>query len=231
MKKFRLCVLFLVMAWGVALPQEIPSHYKLVYEQAFDKLTDIGSFEFTQPDKWMLQDEGEKGKSLVFTGKSDYEPPFRSPHTIGLIRGLSVGNFILEADLLQTGKEYGHRDMCIFFGFQNPSQFYYTHIASAMDDNAHQIMLVNSAPRKKISSYTTSGVQWENNRWHRVRIVRNTEEGTIRVYFNGQLIQETSDKTFLSGAIGFGSFDDSGKIDNIRIWSDRVSASEKKYFD
>jgi hypothetical protein len=33
------------------------------------------------------------------------------------------------------------------------------------------------------------------------------------------MIQEANDKTFGKGYMGFGSFDDSGKIDNIRIWA------------
>ena len=31
-----------------------------------------------------------------------------------------------------------------------------------------------------------------------------------------------TDKTFGSGAIGFGSFDDTGKVTNIKVWSARV---------
>src|SRR5687768_211500 len=101
---------------------------KPVYQQDFEKKNVLKSFRFTQPDKWVLS-EGKSGTALEFTGISDYQPPFRSPHTIGLISHLQVGNFILEADLLQTGKEYGHRDMCIVFGFSDPSHFYYSHIA------------------------------------------------------------------------------------------------------
>jgi hypothetical protein len=29
-----------------------------------------------------------------------------------------------------------------------------------------------------------------------------------------------NDKTFKDGYVGFGSFDDSGKVDNIRIWAE-----------
>src|SRR5687768_18193182 len=108
--------------------QDVPKGFKLVYDQNFDQDNVVKDFRFTQPDKWVLS-EGKSGKALEFTGISDYQPPFRSPHTIGLISHLQVGNFILEADLLQTGKEYGHRDMCIVFGFSDPSHFYYSHIA------------------------------------------------------------------------------------------------------
>jgi hypothetical protein len=141
-----------------------------------------------------------------------------------------VESFVLEADLLQTGKEYGHRDMCIAFGFQDPSHFYYVHMATKMDDNAHQIMLVNGAPRKKISSFTTEGINWGESQWHKVRVERNTEQGSIKVFFDGKLIEEASDKTFGAGHIGFGSFDDSGKIDNIKIWAKDSDRKELSFF-
>jgi len=207
-----------------AKSQKNPKGYKVVYEQSFDDENAMNTFVFTQEDKWILSD-GKKGKALEFTGISQYQPPFRSPHTFGFIKDLVVGSFVLEADLLQTGKEYGHRDMCIAFGFQDPAHFYYAHMATAMDDNAHQIMLVNNAPRKKISTFTTKGVDWGKEKWNRVRLERNIEDGTTKVFFNGTLIEEAKDTTFGKGHIGFGSFDDSGKIDNIKIWA---PTSEKK---
>jgi len=224
--------ILLILASGVVTQgecQKNPKNYKVVYEQSFDKTDAQQDFIFTQPEKWILS-EGKKGKALEFTGISDYQPPFRSPHTLGFIKDLVVGSFVLEADLLQTGKEYGHRDMCIAFGFKDPANFYYAHMATAMDDNAHQIMLVNNAPRRKISTFTTEGVDWGKEKWNRVRLERNMEDGTIKVFFNGTLIEEAKDTTFGEGYVGFGSFDDSGKIDNIRIWAIGKEEMEMEYF-
>jgi hypothetical protein len=226
--KFSFCYLFILPVLLSA--QEIPKGYKLACKLSFENKKDSAQFVFTQASKWRIS-KAEKGNSLEFTGISDYQPPFRSPHTIGVIKKMKFGSFILEADLLQTGKEYGHRDMCIIFGMQDPSHFYYSHIATKMDDNAHQIMVVNEAPRRKISSFTTEGVEWGQEQWHRVRVERNVETGSIRVFYDGKLIQESVDKTFDIGYIGFGSFDDSGKIDNITIWSDQTIKSDAKFFN
>jgi hypothetical protein len=196
----------------------VPGDGKPAYVQNFEKKDFLKAFRFTQPDKWIVSD-GKSGKALEFTGISDYQPPHRSPHTIGLISDMKFGSFVLEADLLQTGREYGHRDMCIIFGFTDPSHFYYSHIASKMDDNAHQIMIVNDAPRKKISTFTTQGIEWGDKVWHKVRVQRNIATGTIKVFYDGNLIQDATDTTHQHGYIGFGSFDDSGKIDNVKIWS------------
>jgi hypothetical protein len=226
MKTTLTTLLFLSLLMSEA---QVPDGYKLCYEQSFDKKNPIEHFTFTQPEKWIVS-KGQAREGLEFTGISDYQPPFRSPHTIGLISHMMFGSFVLEADLLQTGKEYGHRDMCIIFGFQDPSHFYYTHIASKMDDNAHQIMLVNEAPRKKISTFTTEGIDWGKEAWHKVRIERNIESGAIKVYFDGNLIEEATDKTFGKGYVGFGSFDDSGKIDNVKIWSNDSSRRTATFF-
>ena len=218
-----------ILSVNVAAGQKTPKDYKLVFAQTFDRDDTRTDFVFTQDEKWIMS-EGKKGKALEFTGKSDYQPPHRSPHTFGFIKDLVVGSFVLEADLLQTGKEYGHRDMCIAFGFQDPANFYYAHIATAMDDHAHQIMLVKNAPRTKISTFTTKGVDWGQDKWNKVRVERNVEDGTIKVFFNGTLVEEAKDKTFGKGHIGFGSFDDSGKIDNIRIWAAEKDEKSIEYF-
>jgi hypothetical protein len=58
--------------------------------------------------------------------------------------------------------------------------------------------------------------------------VRDSNSGTIELYFDDMEtpIMVAEDKTFTEGYIGFGSFDDLGKVDNIRIWA--PSAKEKK---
>jgi hypothetical protein len=94
-------------------------------------------------------------------------------------------------------------------------------------------MIVNNAPRAKISTMTTEGVDWGENVWHKIRIERSVEEGTIKVFYDDMTrpIQEANDKTFGAGYIGFGSFDDSGKVDNIKIWGLRAEKKEGKFFE
>ncbi len=74
--------------------------------------------------------------------------------------------------------------MCLFYGFEGTNKFYYTHIAVAADPHAHNIFIVNDAPRAAIAKQTTQGVTWGENQWHKVRIERNTASGTIKVYFD-----------------------------------------------
>jgi hypothetical protein len=57
-------------------------------------------------------------------------------------------------------------------------------------------------------------------------------DGTIRVFFDDmtQPIMQAVDKSFGSGWIGFGSFDDTGKVDNLRIWSPTTPESKAPTF-
>lgn len=181
---------------------------------------------------WRIVTE-DSGKSLELYGKSDYEAKVRSPFNIALIKNVTVGDFVFEANLSQTGKEYGYRDLCLFFGVNSPTNFYYVHIASVVDDHANNIFIVNDEPRTKISTKTTAGINWgDTDSWHKVRIERKAEEGSIKIYFDDMTspIMEAMDTHFVEGLIGIGSFDDTGKFDNIKIWSNKVVETQKGFF-
>jgi gluconolactonase len=204
--------------------QNIPAGYTLAYHQDFDEASVLAGFEFTNPAKWQFAKAGNGSGALESLGPGGYKAPVRSPGVIALIADRQFGNFILEADLLQTGKDYGHRDMCLFFGMQNPSQYYYVHMATKADNNAHNVFIVNKVPRTNIAKKTNKGIDWGRDVWHKVRLERNISSGSIKVYFDDltEPIMLAEDKTHGVGYIGFGSFDDVGKIDNVRIWSPQV---------
>lgn len=210
-------------------PANLPEGYKLLLSESFDNDSVLKSFVMTDPQAWKLTKE-EKGGALELAKQSDYKPAVRSPVNIALINDKIFGDFALEADLIQTGKEYGHRDMCLFFGVRDPSKFYYVHIATAADPNAHNVFIVNDKPRTNIAKETTKGVNWGLNVWHKVRLER--KEGSIKVFFDDMTkpIMLAEDKTFPTGYIGFGSFDDTGKIDNVRIWGPSVEAKKAEFF-
>lgn len=192
----------------------------LVFEEDFEQGS--GRWEPTDPNAWKVVEQD--GNHVFYLHKqSEYEPPFRSPFNIAWIKDLNVSDAVIEARMEQTGREYGHRDMCVFFGRQDATHFYYVHIATAADEVANTILIVNGAPRVSIVQERTPGTDWTTG-YHTVRVVRDTKEGTILVYFDDmeKPIMKAVDKTFLSGGIGFGSFDDTGNIDDIRIWGKKT---------
>ncbi len=202
-------------------PAPAPEGYKLVYDQPFEADGVLRHFVFSDPAAWKLEQAGDRW-TLAHFQQSKYSPKHRSPLNIALLNGPHVGDFVLEVQMQQTGKEYGHRDMCLFFGFQDPEHFYYVHIATKTDAHAHNIFIVNDAPRLKISDQTTAGFDWgKPGAWHTVRLVREASSGKIEVYVddNAEPIMTATDKTFGAGWLGFGSFDDTGLVDDIRLWT------------
>ncbi len=170
---------------------------------------------------WKIVDE--QGNNVYSQYKqSEYEPPVRSPVNIARVSDLNVGDFVLHARMKQTGKEYGHRDMCLFFGYQDSSHFYYVHLATMADEHANSIFLVNGQPRVSIARQRIDGTDWSTG-YHDVRIVRDTKTGDIEVFYDDldNSIMRAVDKTFLSGGIGFGSFDDTGNIDDVILWANK----------
>jgi hypothetical protein len=231
MKGFIFCVFLIGVLAASAAETSVPSGYKLLYEQKFDKADVIKDFAMTDPGAWRIADTNDQ-RALELVRQSKYKPAVRSPVNIALIADKVFTDFILEVDLIQTGREYGHRDMCLFYGVQNPTNFYYTHIATAADPNAHNVFIVKNAPRTNIAKETTKGVNWGLNVWHKVRLERDTKVGAIRVYFDdlSKPIMIAEDNNFTIGYIGFGSFDDTGMIDNIRIWGPTVEMKKTEFF-
>jgi hypothetical protein len=83
------------------------------------------------------------------------------------------------------------------------------------------VHIVNNAARTAITSGGNKGYDWGRNVWRRLRVVRDIQAGTIDVYGEGQAapILRANNKIFGTGYIGFGSFDDTGRIRNVRIWA------------
>ena len=91
---------------------DLPAGYKLIYEQKFDNETSLREFQMTDTNAWkfVTTDDGHGG-SMELIQQSKYKPIVRSPVNIGLIANKVFSDFVLEVDMIQTGKEYGHRDM------------------------------------------------------------------------------------------------------------------------
>jgi hypothetical protein len=234
-----LLALPLVAAFAVPLFAEKPATpaYKELYRQDFAKPESVKDFVFSDPAVWKYGTDSE-GKGFLELNydrknyKSTYNPKNRSPIHIALFANKKFTDFILDCELQSTTEPYGHQDMCLYFGFTDPQKFYYVHIAKAADMNAHNVFIVNDAPRKNFAKETTKGIEWKKGAWHKVRITRDTESGSIEVFFDDMTkpIMKAEDKTFTSGYIGFGSFDDTGRVRNIRISALKAEDKKAEFF-
>jgi hypothetical protein len=196
----------------------------LLFFEDFESET--GLWTQTDPNAWKIIEE--QGNHVYSQYKqSEYDPSVRSPVNIARVKELNVSDFVLQAKMKQTGEEYGHRDMCVFFGYQDPSHFYYVHLATRADEHANSIFLVNGEPRVSITLQRTDGTDWSTG-YHDVRIVRDAKTGAIEVFYDDMdnSIMRAVDKTFLSGGVGFGSFDDTVNIDDVILWAEKADTSK-----
>ena len=215
----RFFLLFLLTIFGTGFSaggDDLPP----VFQDDFAK--GAGRWQPTDAQAWKVVKTG-KGSVYNQFRTSKYKPQFRSPLNIALVKDVVVSDFVLEARVQSTGKDGPHRDMCLFFGYQDAAHFYYVHIAKRADDHANQIFIVNGADRKKISRTSTTGTPWDDD-WHRVKIARRVADGSIEVFFDDMKkpIMTAQDKTFTWGRVGVGSFDDSGNWADISVRGSRV---------
>jgi hypothetical protein len=189
---------------------------RVVYEQNFEAQQSLKDFDFSDLASWIWS---EDEAALELVGVGSYQPLYRSPASLAILKDLELDDFVLEAELKQTGRNYGHRDMCLFFGYVSPTRYYYVHLAPAPDQNAHNVFIVDDAPRRNLSDVLDEGLIWQDGVWHHVRLERRGDN--IRVYVDHatQPTLEASDDTIATGRVGFGSFDDSGMIRNIKVWT------------
>lgn len=200
----------------------------LVFEDNFEQGMDrwLASDARLSKSVWSLKktEGGNQGNVLRVSGKSSYQPPHRSPHSIALIKDVVVDDFELTAKVQNTNIKAGnHRDLCFFWGYQDPANFYYVHLGAKPDPHSSQIFIVNDAPRTMITANESPGIPWSEG-WHDVKITRDSESGRVEVFFDNMSspVLTAVDKTFRWGRVGVGTFDDHGNFDEIRLHGNQV---------
>ncbi len=200
----------------------------VLFKTDFSDPESIKNFEMVNPEGWKLTKLEDGNTVLENTGKTKYNPPHRSPKNIALLNDITVGDFVLTARVMTKQTSRGHRDMCLFFGHQDASHFYYQHLGEKKDDHANQIFIVNDAPRIKISEKASNGTPWVDGKWHNIKVVRKAKEGLIEVYFDDMETPShvAHDTNFTWGRVGLGTFDDLGLWDDVELRGEIVEGKK-----
>jgi len=201
--------------------QELPVLVREDFEKGAER------WEFSDPNAWKIE-ETPKGKVLSLFEKTAPKTPHKSPSAIALLKDVSVGDFILEADVLSTAKRHPQQALCLIFGYQDNDHFYYSHLAKKTDKSNNQIFIVNGADRAMISLRTSRGTDWGDD-WVHVKVVRKVADGTIEVYWDDMTtpVQTAQSRAFVWGRIGLGSYDDLGKFDNVVLRGTKAGPDPK----
>jgi hypothetical protein len=192
-------------------------------------------FESGKADRWLPTDANawkvikQDGNHVLNQfQQSKVKTLVRSPFNRALVKDVIVSDFVLEARVQSTVKDYNHRDLCLFFGYQDDAHLYYVHLGKKADPHANSIFLVDGKDRVSIAKKRADGTDWDD-KWHTVRVVRKVETGDITVYFDNmkEPVMTAEDKTFTWGQVGVGSFDDTGNFDDVRLWGKKAERGKK----
>ena len=212
----------LLATLALALPARADEPLPPAFEDDFSRGAD--RWEPTDPAAWTLGKDGDRAVWGLNKRTSNYKPKVRSPHNVALVKDLELTDTVITFQVKSTLDTGGHRDCCVFFNWRDPEHFYYVHLGAKPDPASGQIMIVDGAPRRPLTT-NTKPVPWDDQ-WHTVKLVRDTATGRITVYFDDLAtpLMETTDKTFTSGRVGIGSFDDMNDFTAVKVSGRKTEA-------
>ncbi|MEU8299951.1 PQQ-dependent sugar dehydrogenase [Micromonospora sp. NPDC048909] len=174
------------------------------------------------PSKWQFT-----GKQVILAEAGVTRPGPRRPFEYAV---LTAGPEFAAVDVtaevrLDTPVEVTNRDVIIVFGYKSDTEFYYAHVSTDNTILPHNgIFKVNNADRERID------YQWNGRSrgaapaivdadWHTVRVKHLPATGEIAVYIDGAKdpLMTAKDTTFGSGRVGFGSFDNIGRMRDLTV--------------
>ncbi|MFD0688264.1 PQQ-dependent sugar dehydrogenase [Actinomadura fibrosa] len=175
------------------------------------------------PSKWRFP-----GREVILAEEGVQRPGPRRPFEYAVLKsGPVFASARIDAEVrLDTPVEISNRDVIIVFGYRDDTHFYYAHLSSDNTIYPHNgIFVVNGADRLRIDQ------QWNANRshgappaitdekWHGVRVTHCAGTGEIAVYVDGgaRPVMTALDTTFGSGRVGFGSFDNIGRLRDLTV--------------
>ncbi|GID33446.1 PQQ-dependent sugar dehydrogenase [Paractinoplanes brasiliensis] len=174
------------------------------------------------PSKWQFTD----GQVILAEAGSERPGPRRPFEYAVLTAGPVWKSVDIKAGVrLDEPVTLTNRDVIIVFGYQSDTQFYYAHLSTDNTILPHNgIFKVNNADRERIDYQWNGRSRGANpavvdEKWHSVRVKHLPGTGEIAVYVDGRAdpLMTARDTTFGSGRVGFGSFDNRGRLRNLEV--------------
>ncbi|MEV0718468.1 PQQ-dependent sugar dehydrogenase [Asanoa sp. NPDC050611] len=174
------------------------------------------------PSKWRFANG-----QVILAEAGEARPGPRRPFEYAVLTaGPEFGAVEITGEVrLDTPVEITNRDVIIVFGYRSDTEFYYAHVSTDNTIYPHNgIFKVNNADRERID-YQWNGRSLGANpaivdaKWHTVRVKHLPSTGEIAVYVDGAKdpLMTAKDTTFGSGRVGFGSFDNIGRLRDLKV--------------
>ncbi|MFC1713357.1 hypothetical protein ACFL6S_06810 [Candidatus Poribacteria bacterium] len=204
---FAVCAVIVYMQWPRSGVATFKDKFRKSINPAWSPKT---------ADKWELAKEDRKSLYQL-KEPGEYDPGVVRPAEYSLISHITYTDFTFKCKLrCDAPVERRYRDLVIIFGYQDDTHFYYVHFSNISDDLHNGIMLVDGDRRRKLNIDVPKPTLTDMD-FHKVKVKRDIATGDIAVYFDGKLMMEAQDKTFMVGKVGVGSMDDVGSFDDVYV--------------
>ena len=178
--------------------------------RAWDPLTD-SKWDFTR-------------REVVMTERGEAPSGPRRPFEYAVVtKGPELRSLTYRAEVrVDEPVTRNDRDVILVWNYQSPTRFYYAHLSQDNTIYPHNgIFVVDDADRLRIDDQWDGAVgappAIDDTDWHDVRLDYRADTGEIAVYVDGSRdpLMTATDTTFAGGRIGFGSFDNYGRVRDV----------------
>ncbi len=173
------------------------------------------------PSKWQF-----KSGQVALTSAGTQPTGPRRPYEYAIVnKGPELASLDLEAEVrIDEPVSVSNRDVVLIWNYQSPTRFYYAHLSQDNTILPHNgIFVVDNADRRRIDDQWNGSVgaapAITDTAWHDVAISYDAPTGEIEVRMDGadEPLMTATDTTFSGGRVGFGSFDNYGRIRDLDI--------------
>jgi hypothetical protein len=110
-----------------------------------------------------------------------------------------------------------YRNLCVVFGYQDTSHYYYAMFAGVNTTAYNGIFKVLGDSTQKIGGVTAGATLTDTTTYHAVKVLRDIATGSIKVYFDNNLVFSAFDWSYTSGKVALWSKSRTGYFDNVDI--------------
>jgi len=181
----------------------------------------LGHWDPLTDSKWAFE-----GDQVILTEAGTNPGPPRRPFEYAVMtQGPELGSLRYRAEVrIDEPVSVSNRDVILIWNYQSPTRYYYAHLSQDNTIYPHNgIFVVNDADRLRIDDQWNGSVgappAIRDADWHDVRLDYDATTGRIAVFVDGSdtpLITAT-DTTFSGGRVGFGSFDNYGRVRDVVV--------------
>lgn len=199
---------------GLPAPEAtgLATHAKMA--SGFSQSAGLGAWQMPFPEDWELRREGDLTYLHMKRSRDPGVP--RRPLQFALLKNVDASSFTLDVRVRRA-----QGSMIVVFDYVDTLHFYYVHLS--VDPGVKQpvhngIFVVDGAARRRIAG-ADAAPALPDRAWHDVRIVRNSQLGSIEVFIDKEAAPRfrTVDRTFTHGEVGLGSFDETGDFARLRL--------------